>query len=763
MASADAKPFPIKNTAYRVTFPILDADGDLVAGAAGLDSEISKDGGTFTDCTNEATQIATSSGMYYLDLTATEMNADTVAIIIKTSTSGAKTTPIVMYPVENTDIPVNVKAISDDTTAADNLELMYDGTGYAGGTTKLEIDIVKLLGTAWLTPGVAGTPDVNTKLLGGTAQTGNDVGADVNDILTDTGTTLDALIKDVPTVAEFEARSILAADYVIVGDTIAGVTAVSNDVGITQAGADKVRASACVTGDPANSIGKILYEIYTNRLTSARAGYLANINNANLATIADISSLTATEIAYLNASISSRSSHTAANVWAVGTRALTDKAGFALSTAGINAVADQVWDELLTGAEHNTATSAGRRLRELSALSLHSGTAQAGTATTITLAAGADGGDGIYNRNLIIIVGGTGAGQTRTIADYNNTTKVCIIDRNWRINPDATSEYQILADDTSLVVDQGIAQAGTATTITLRDYASSINDTYLCNIIAIIGGTGRGQARLVGGYNGGTKVVTLCGDNWVTNPDNTSVYVMIPYGTTCTSCIGTYALSQINAEVDTALNTAIPASPVTNSVNERVKAIDILSEASGNGDLAAILADTNELQTDWANGGRLDLIIDSLALEATLTAMKGSGFLTGTDSLEAIRNRGDAAWVGGGSAADIADAVWDELQSGHTDAGSFGKYLDAAISDVGGVVGSGALSCTWTQKDEGGTAMDNVQVWISTDEAGNNVVAGTLITDASGEVTFMLDEGTYYVWRERGGYNFTNPQTWAVS
>ena len=131
MASSDAKPFPIKNTTYRVTFPILDADGDLVTGAAGLDSEVSLDGGTFADCTNEATEIATSSGMYYLDLSSDEMNADTVAIIVKTSTSGAKTTPIVLYPVESTDIPVNVKAISDDTTAADNAELDYDGTGYA--------------------------------------------------------------------------------------------------------------------------------------------------------------------------------------------------------------------------------------------------------------------------------------------------------------------------------------------------------------------------------------------------------------------------------------------------------------------------------------------------------------------------------------------------------------------------------------------------------------------------------------------------------
>ena len=60
MAATDARPFPKKNVAYRVTFPIFDNDGDLVAGAASLDSEISKDGGVFTDGTNEATQIATS-------------------------------------------------------------------------------------------------------------------------------------------------------------------------------------------------------------------------------------------------------------------------------------------------------------------------------------------------------------------------------------------------------------------------------------------------------------------------------------------------------------------------------------------------------------------------------------------------------------------------------------------------------------------------------------------------------------------------------
>jgi hypothetical protein len=87
---------PKKNAAFVVTFPIYDNDGDLVSGAAGLDSEVSKDGGVFADCTNEASEIG-SSGIYTLTLTSTEMNADVVCTITKTTTTNAKTAVNVMY------------------------------------------------------------------------------------------------------------------------------------------------------------------------------------------------------------------------------------------------------------------------------------------------------------------------------------------------------------------------------------------------------------------------------------------------------------------------------------------------------------------------------------------------------------------------------------------------------------------------------------------------------------------------------------------
>ena len=63
-----------------------------------------------------------------------------------------------------------------------------------------------------------------------------------------------------------------------------------------------------------------------------------------------------------------------------------------------------------------------------------------------------------------------------------------------------------------------------------------------------------------------------------------------------------------------------------------------------------------------------------------------------TDSLQALRDRGDASWTTGGggsapSAAAIADAVWDEATSGHTSSGTFGEQvktdIDAILVDTG--------------------------------------------------------------------------------
>lgn len=75
------------------------------------------------------------------------------------------------------------------------------------------------------------------------------------------------------------------------------------------------------------------------------------------------------------------------------------------------------------------------------------------------------------------------------------------------------------------ILDAGTAQAGGATTITLRASASSLNDAYVGAAIYLKGGTGALQVNQITDYNGTTKVATVA-NAWATNPDVTSTYAV---------------------------------------------------------------------------------------------------------------------------------------------------------------------------------------------------------------------------------------------
>lgn len=77
----------------------------------------------------------------------------------------------------------------------------------------------------------------------------------------------------------------------------------------------------------------------------------------------------------------------------------------------------------------------------------HTATAQAGTATTITLGDGAAAIDDVYNGLSITITAGTGIGQTATITDYNSNTRIATLSAPLTTPPDATSVYQIDAQE----------------------------------------------------------------------------------------------------------------------------------------------------------------------------------------------------------------------------------------------------------------------------------------------------------------------------
>jgi hypothetical protein len=111
---------------------------------------------------------------------------------------------------------------------------------------------------------------------------------------------------------------------------------------------------------------------------------------------------------------------------------------------------------------------------------------------------------------------------------------------------------------------------------------------------------------------------------------------------------------------------------------------DLATQASVNtidSNVDAVLVDTNELQSDNIPGliSTLDAVVDTVkvdtaailldtgtTLPARLGSIEGASFSTSTDSLEAIRDRGDSAWItgggggsGGATPAEVATALTD--------------------------------------------------------------------------------------------------------
>lgn len=90
--------------------------------------------------------------------------------------------------------------------------------------------------------------------------------------------------------------------------------------------------------------------------------------------------------------------------------------------------------------------------------------------------------------------------------------------------------------------------------------------------------------------------------------------------------------------------------------------------------------------------------------------------------------------------------------------------IDTKLSTVHGsdswetteiTIGAGAVKFEVTVQKKGTTdKLDGVSVWITTDVAGLDVVAGPRFTNANGYTYFMLDVGSYYLWAQKGDYNF---------
>jgi len=98
-----------------------------------------------------------------------------------------------------------------------------------------------------------------------------------------------------------------------------------------------------------------------------------------------------------------------------------------------------------------------------------------------------------------------------------------------------------------------------------------------------------------------------------------------------------------------------------------------------------------------------------------------------------------------------------------TQIGTVDTVVDAIKLKTDTLGGAGAITWTYTITDSGtGLPIADADIWITLDEAGTNVIASGK-TDASGVATFYMDEGTIYVWRQKSGYNFVNPDSEEVT
>ena len=86
---------------------------------------------------------------------------------------------------------------------------------------------------------------------------------------------------------------------------------------------------------------------------------------------------------------------------------------------------------------------------------------------------------------------------------------------------------------------------------------------------------------------------------------------------------------------------------------------------------------------------------DIAVIKTATDDMKGATFVTGTDSLEAIRNRGDAAWTGSGGGGSSAADIWNfVLEPSTTEAikstdFTAGEIMKIMLAGVGGRTSNG--------------------------------------------------------------------------
>ena len=361
------------------------------------------------------------------------------------------------------------------------------------------------------------------------------------------------------------------------------------------------------------------------------------------------------------------------------------------------AVADAVWDEVLTGATHNVASSAGRRLRQLEQVFvLANGTiATATNGHTFTLDTGAVATADYYIGARLQITEGTGLGQSRLIKAYS-VGRVALLDSDFTVTPDNASLYEVVAADVHVSLSDAdlasgfVTTATSTTTLTLDTGAVATTDYYVGEMIVFTHGTGAGQAREITAYTSG-RVVT-----------------MSPALVTAVS-------------TDTVWHIAVAVSipEIVDEIWDEAQSDHTTAGSMGEiaTETAAILVDTGEIGTAGAGLSNINLPNQTMDITGDITGdLSGSvgsvtgavGSVTGAvgsvagnvdGSTASIANGGivaatfaagavDAAALATDAVDEISDGTWNEARSGHSTAGTYGESYIGVVSSTAAASGT---------------------------------------------------------------------------
>jgi hypothetical protein len=159
-------------------------------------------------------------------------------------------------------------------------------------------------------------------------------------------------------------------------------------------------------------------------------------------------------------------------------------------------------------------------------LTLNTGTAQAGTSTSVTLAAGASSVTDYYKGAVVRFVNGTGANQaTRVITGYNGTTKVATVARAFATTPDATTVYVVQGEQSPVLSSNLEVQIDQTQALTLTK-AATVGG-------ALSGAYSRFLKQVVTGTPGATGATLT-----IYKSDGTTVLIPVDLGTANTAIPG---------------------------------------------------------------------------------------------------------------------------------------------------------------------------------------------------------------------------------